>query len=156
MSFKSNLLKKIEIKELSAAVINSIGAPDSGLKIDRKAMARLLDVMDFEIQMVRDLKLYVRSTDGDKQEILVFDNELAFYKTTVSDVVLRKSPTLKEMISIRNAIKILNDKDVVLTKRVDTVSRIKNELLDSLNLSYTDADVESIVEDGAASLKNSY
>lgn len=156
MSFKNNLLRKIEIENLSTTIIHSIGAPDSGIKIDRSAMNRLLDMTDFEARQERDLALFVRSTVDGKEEILVFDNELALYQTTISDVILRKSPTLKEMISIRNAIKILNDKDVVLTKRSDTVMRIKNELLDALDLSYNADDVAEIVSDGADSLEKAY
>ncbi len=155
MSFKENLLQKIEIDTLSTTVMKSIGSVDSGIKIDRTAMARILEKTNFEPQNARDLTLYVRSVDGE-QEILVFDNELALYKTSISDVLLRKSPTLKEMISIRNAIKILNDKDVVLTKRSETVLRIKNELLNALDLSYNSDDVNAIVSDGADALENSY
>lgn len=156
MSFKTNLLKKIEIEALSSQVINSIGAPDSGMKIDRNAMLGLLAMTDFKAQKQRDLDLYVRSSDDKGSDILVLDNELALYRSTIDDVVLRKSPTLKEMISIRNAIKILNDGDVVLAKRKDTVAQIKNELIDTLDLSYTSADVADIVKDGVASFENAY
>jgi hypothetical protein len=156
MAFKDNLLKKIEIEKLSLRVTNSIGAPDSGKKIDRKAMQKLLAMTDFEAQKRRDLDLYVRPGDTGKQDILVLDNELAFYQTTVDDVLLRKSPTIKEMISIRNAIKILNDKDVVLSKRSDTVERLRTELIDAIDLSYTADDVAAIVDDGVASLHREY
>jgi hypothetical protein len=156
MAFKDNLIKKIEIKALSLKVTNSIGGWDSGKKIDRKAMGKLLAMTNFTAQRVRDLDLYVRLDDTEKQDVLVLDNELAFYRTTVEDVVLRKSPTIKEMISIRNAIKILDDKDVVLTRRSDTVERIRDELIDALDLSYTVDDVAAIVGDGVASLQKEY
>jgi len=156
MAFKDNLIRKIEIKALSLKVTNSIGGWDSGKKIDRKAMGKLLAMTNFTAQRVRDLDLYVRLGDTEKQDVLVLDNELAFYRTTVEDVVLRKSPTIKEMISIRNAIKILNDKDVVLTRRSDTVERIRNELIDALDLSYTADDVAAIVGDGVSSLQKEY
>lgn len=156
MSFKDNLLKKIEIEALAVQVISSIGAPDSGVKIDRKAMLELLGMIDFTVRKERDLDLYVRPFDGDRQDILVLDNELALYRSTIADVALRKSPTLKEMISIRNAIKILNDKDVVLTKRSETVTRIRDELVGDLDLSYTVADLDGIVKDGVASLATGY
>jgi hypothetical protein len=156
MSFKDNLLKKIEIEALIFRVINSVGAPDSGMKIDRKAMLELLGMTDFTAQKRRDLDLYVRPSGDKENDILVLDNELALYRSTIDDVVLRKSPTLKEMISIRNAIKILNDKDVVLSKRKDTVLRIKDELIGALDLSYTSADVADIVKEGVASFENGY
>jgi hypothetical protein len=156
MAFKDNLIKKIEIKTLSLKVANSIGAWDSEKKIDRNAMGKLLAMTDFTSKHVRDLDLYVRKGDTERQDILVLDNELAFYRTTVEDVVLRKSPTIKEMISIRNAIKILNDTDVVLSRRSDTVERIRDELIDALDLTYTDDDVAAIVNDGVASLRKEY
>lgn len=156
MSFKENLLKKIEIEMLSAKVISTFGAPDSGAKIDRESIHKLLDMTDFAVQRERDLELYIKESEDEKPYVLVLDNELALYRTTVSDVALRKSPTLKEMISIRNAIKILNDKDVVLAKRADTVNLLKHDLIDKLDLSFTAEDVSKIVEDGAASLEKAY
>ncbi len=156
MSFKENLLKKIEIEALASKVMGSIGTPDSGSKIDRQAMRQILEMTQFKSQKERDLELFVRETSDEKPQVLVFDNELALYQTTVDDVVLRKSPTLKEMVSIRNAIKILNDKDVVVAKRWDTVTTIKSELIDGLDLSFTREDIDGILADGAASLENAY
>ena len=156
MVFKENLLKKIRIEALCSNVVDSIGAPDSGKKIERQAMRELLAMTDFTAQNERDLELYVRPGIAGKQDVIVIDNELALYRTTVDDVVLRKSPTLREMISIRNAFKILNDKDVVVAKRSDTVRKIGEELIDSLDLSYTLDDVTAIINDGAASLQKEY
>jgi hypothetical protein len=156
MAFKENLLKKIRIEALCSKVADSIGAPDSGKKIERQVMRELLAMTDFTAQKERDLELYVRPGIAGKQDILVLDNELALYRTTVDDVVLRKSPTLREMISVRNAFKILNDKDVVVAKRSDTVRKIGEELIDSLDLSYTLDDVTAIINDGAASLQKEY
>ena len=156
MAFKDNLLRKIKIKALCSKVTHSIGAPDSGTKIDRQPMRELLAMTDFKAQKERDLELYIRSGIAGKQEVIVLDNELAFYRTTVDDVVLRKSPTIREMISIRNAIKILNDKDVVVAKRSATIKQIGEELIDTLDLSYTLDDVIAIIGDGAASLQKEY
>lgn len=156
MAFKENLLKKIKIEALCSKVTDSIGTPDSGKKIDRQAMRELLAMTDFTAQKERDLELYIRAGVAGKQDVIVLDNELALYRTSVDDVVLRKSPTLKEMISIRNAFKILNDKDVVVAKRSDTVRKIGEELIDTLDLSYTPDDVTAIINDGAASLQKEY
>lgn len=71
-------------------------------------------------------------------------------------MVLRKSPTLKEMISIRNAIKILNDKDVVVSAKADTLQHLQDEIIGSLDLSYTSADIEALIKDGQEALKNNY
>ncbi len=156
MAFKENLLKKIEVEALASKIMGSIGAPDSGSKIDRQAVRQILEMTQFRPRKERDLELFVRLTSAGKSQVLVLDNELALYQTTVDDVVLRKSPTLKEMISIRNAIKILNDKDVVLSKRRETVTTIMAELIESLDLSFSSEDIEAILADGWASMENGY
>jgi hypothetical protein len=79
-----------------------------------------------------------------KTRILVLDNDLTIYHTTVEDVVLRKSPTVKEMVSIRNAIKILNDKDVVISKKEASLKTIRDICIDQLDLHYTAADIDGI------------
>lgn len=156
MSFKENLLKKIEIDRLTQKVIDSIGPPDSGRKIDKDAVRDLLAFGDYEHVQERDLDLYVKGQDKENKRIIVLDNELAIYHTDISDVVLRKSPTVKEMLSIRNAIKILKDSDVVVSKREESVSAIRNEGIGGLDLTFTPADIDDITKDGIASLQNGY
>ena len=63
------------------------------------------------------MDLYILGNTAKKKKILVLDNGLAIYHTTIEDVCMRKSPSVKEMISIRNTIKILNDEDVILGKK---------------------------------------
>ena len=81
-------------------------------------------------------------------EVLVFDNELPIYHTTVADVALRRSPELKEMVNIRNIIKILNDKDIRICKGSDTVHHVQNLALGLLDLSFSEEDVQELVDDG--------
>lgn len=76
------------------------------------------------------------------------DNGLAIYHTTIDDVALRKSPTLKEVVSFRNARKILSDGDVRVSKRTNPVRIVKEMLIDELDLSYTDADIDGIAYEG--------
>ena len=112
MSFKENLLKKIQIDRLADRVSASLKPREDGVvKVDKSAMQQLLEMASYRHLHERDLDLYI---SPDTTRILVLDNELARYATSVEDVALRKSPTLKEMLSIRNAIKILNDSDVVV------------------------------------------
>ena len=153
MSFIENILKKIEIVELSEKVIGSISPHGSGQKINRDAMAKLLDYSPYTLIEVRDLKLYKKNIHEEISRILVLDNELPIYNTTVEDVALRRSPTIKEMISIRNAIKILNDKDILVTKKRDSVILIKNESLDLIDLSYNREDLEKLLYESLASLE---
>lgn len=157
MSFKENLLKKIHINNLAKHIIDSIGPPDSGKKVDKAKMRSLIKLGSYNNPVKeRDLELYVSKSDPKAETILVLDNELAIYKTSVDDVVLRKSPLIKEMVKIKNIIKILNDSDVIVSKRVDSVKIIQNEVLSSLDLSFEEADIDEIINDGMASLENEY
>lgn len=152
MGFRENLLRKIEITALAKKVVRSISPADGTQRIDRDAMRQLLLLGGYDHQKVRDLDLY-RLND---RHLLLLDNELKIYNTTAEDVALRKSPTVKEMISIRNAIRILNDKDVVVSRKADTVRRIQSELIESLDLSYTADDITSLADDGMEAIKNKY
>jgi hypothetical protein len=158
MSFKENLLKKIQIDALAKKVISSFGPPDSGMRIDKDAMRRLLEMSIYAHQKKRDLDLYVTEGEGvgDQMKILVLDNELPIYLTTIDDVVLRKSPYVKEMVSIRNIIKILKDSDVKISIKDVSVKTVQKECIDLLDLSYNEADIEEIAKEGAASLENKY
>jgi len=156
MSFKDNLLKKIKIKNMSKKVLGSIGPSDSERKTDKATMRRLLEMSPYTLHKKRDLDLYIKGDAEEKGEILVLDNELAIYNTTADDVVLRKSPTIKEMVSIRNAIKILSDSDVVISKKEESVKTIQKECIDLLDLSFNESDLEEIENEGSASLENGY
>jgi hypothetical protein len=152
MGFRENLLKKIEIKRLADRVVRSINPTDSTKRIDLDAMRQLMALGDYSYQKERDLDLY-RLND---RHLLLLDNELKIYNTTVADVALRKSPTIKEMVSIRNAVKILNDKDVVIRRKEETVRYVQTDLIDGLDLSFTPADIASMAEDGIQALENKY
>jgi hypothetical protein len=152
MGFRENLLKKIQIEELSDGILRTIGPADSEQRMDRDSMRRLLEMGAYQYLKERDLDLYRLN----ETEILALDNELKIYRTTPEDIGLRKSPTIKEMVSFRNAIKILNDKKVVVCRKADTVMRIRSELVAALDLSFTEADIEKLAADGAEALKNSY
>jgi len=159
MGFKENLLKKIEIDGITAEVSRSMRftkGSDGPPRINLQAMKQLLDMAPYTYSKERDLDLYIQDQDQGKPDILVLDNELKVYHTDVADVALRKSPTVKEMVSIRNAIKILNDKDVVVSAKADTLQRVHDQLIDGLDLAFTPADIEAIADDGVQSLKNSY
>ncbi len=153
MSFKENLLKKIKIDRMSKIVLNSIGSIDSGKKIDKETMRELLEMGPYKFRQERDLDLYIKEVDNDIDKILVLDNDLAIYKTTLEDVVMRKSPIIKEMISIRNAIKILNDKDVVISKKGESLRTVQNELIEMIDLSFNKSDIEEIEKDGLDALE---
>jgi hypothetical protein len=156
MGFKQNLRKKIEIDELANKVIGSIGTAESGSKVDKDAMRKLLEMSDYRHQRERDMDLYLHDGDSGRGAILVLDNDLTIYHSTVDDVVMRKNPLIKEMVSIRNVIKILNDKDVVVSRKAQSVERIRNECLAKLDLSWKPEDIADIAREGIASLHSNY
>lgn len=149
MSFKENLKKKILIDRLSKTVSPTIGSPEKHRKVDKETMRKLLPLSPFVLEKRRDLELFFRELEPGVGEILVLDNELPLYgKTSLDDVVLRKSPELKEMISIRNVIKILHDSDVVICKGRDALRYVHDRALDLLDLRFEEKDIEEIANDG--------
>lgn len=148
MSFKENFLEKIEIDQLAENVLRSLKQREIGKQIDKASMQRLLGKASYRYEKQRDLDLYIKELDSGPPRVLVLDNELAVYATTIADVVLRKSPTIKEMLKIRNAIKILNDADVIVSKKIDSVAGIQKECADRLDLTLNHSDLEAIAEEG--------
>ncbi len=156
MSFRDNLLKKIEIDRLVKNIAGMIGTVDSGKRIDKAVLNQLMSHFPWTRRQARDLTLYLESDSAEKTRILVLDNDLTIYHTTADDVVLRKSPTVKEMVSIKNAIRILNDKDVVISKKEISLETIRTICIGELDLAYTPTDIDEIAQEGKASLENRY
>jgi hypothetical protein len=154
MTFKDNLLKKIKIGRLAGQIKLTIGPADGDRRLDKALMRQLLTLSPLRPETVRDLELYrLPDSKSDKEMILVLDNDLAFYRTSVDDVAMRKSPMVKEMVSIRNAIKILNDKDVVVSKKENSLTQVQKMCLETLDLSYVRADLAAIAAEGRAALE---
>ena len=156
MSFKENLLTKLRIDNLAHKVLASIGPVESGSKVDKEAMRSLLEMSPYQHQKERDLDLYVVGVDQEQKKIFVLDNELPIYQTTIDDVVMRKSPLIKEMVKIGNIIKILKDTDVKLSRKDESVKTIQKECIEQLDLSFNTADIDEIAKDGQASLERDY
>jgi hypothetical protein len=156
MAFKDNLRKKIEINDLARRIRSSWGPPESGRRIDKDLVRELLAEGDYEKITVRDVELYRLPRQGDQPRLLVLDNDLPIYKTTVDDVVLRKSPVVKEMLNIRNVIKILNDANVIISKKEASLETLREELIGGLDLHFTREDIDDLVYDGRSALENRY
>jgi hypothetical protein len=153
VSFKENLKKKIMIDRLSKTTVLSIGSQEIRRKIDKDAMRQLLAFSPFVPEKRRDLELYYRELNPDTGQILVLDNELPLYgNTSLDDVTLRRSPELKEMISIRNVIKILNDSDILMFKGRESVTYIRDRALELLDLRYDRKDIEDMADEGIQAL----
>jgi len=153
MSFKENLKAKIKLDRLLEKLVSTIREPPGRWWLDRVLTQELLDMTDLEHKKVRDLHLYMRPLEGGIMEVLVFDNELAIYHTTEADVVMRKSPYWQEMVSIRNIRKIMNDKDVIMSKGKESLKRLHANALALLDLSYTGDNLALLVEDARQGLK---
>lgn len=156
MSFKENLLQKMKIDRLAEKVAASIGTPDAVRRFDREAMRRMMALSPYTFRRERDLDLFVRTADAGGKRIFVLDNELKLFRGEIADVAMRKSPTVREMISIRNAIKILNDKDIVISRGRETVEGLRDECIAQLDLSFAPEDIDAIAQEGTASLENHY
>ena len=155
MSFKENLLKKISYDQMKQRALASLGPAGGGSKIDKKAMKELLGAAGYRYMSLRGLELYIPegNEEGGKQKILVLDNDLPVYHSTVNDVALRKEPTLKEMISIKNAIRILNDSDVVISRKEKSVELVYQKCMAGLDLAFTSEDIKKLEYDGRAAVE---
>jgi len=156
MSFRENLLQKIEIDRLARRVTSSMGPPDSGRRLDRDLGRRLVGLAGYEKLLKRDLELYLIPSEASPPAVLVLDNDFPIYTTTPEDVAMRKSPIVKEMVKIRNIIKILNDSDVVTSKKGDSVEKVRLDCIATLDLAYTPEDIADIEKQGLAALENGY
>jgi hypothetical protein len=153
MTFKENLKGKIKLDRLLRKLVSTIKEPPGQRRLDKILTQELLDMTDLEHRKVGDLHLYVRPLEGEIMEVLVFDNELPIYHTTVDDVALRKSPHWKQMFSIRNIKKIMNDQDVIISKGKESLKRIHANALALLDLAYTRDDLALLMEDAHQGLE---
>ncbi|MCU0556537.1 MAG: hypothetical protein MUF67_04430 [Desulfobacterales bacterium] len=153
MSFKANLLQKIKIDGLFDEVLRSIGPTGSERRTDKDAMRRLLAMGGFASRRERDLDLYFFKTEAGKAQVMVLDNDLPIYQSGAEDVALRKSPTVKEMLNIRNIVKILNDADVVVSKKEQSAATIRRLCLQQLDLRFSAADIEALAAEGRSALE---
>ncbi len=156
MSFIDNLRQKIAINDMSAAVIASLKPPGSERHLSRETMVRLLEAAGYQHARRRDLDIYLPDGDPARNEVLVLDNDLPLYRTSVEDVEMRKSPIVKEMVSFRNIKRILVDSDVVVSRQADTVNHVRQHCLDRLDLDWQPSDIQEIAALGVRSLDNGY
>jgi hypothetical protein len=153
MTFKENLKAKIKADGLLRKLVSTMKEPPAKWWVDRVLIQELLEMTDFETKKFRDLQLYVRPLEGEIPEVLVLDNELAIYHTTVADVALRKSPCWQEMFSIRNIKKIMNHHDVLVSKGKESLKGIHANALALLDLTVTRDDLMLLVEDARNGLE---
>jgi hypothetical protein len=150
MSFQENLWRKIELERFAFQVIASIGTEQVSRHIDKEAMQRLLEWSPYRYQQERDLDLYVKPVGGEVKMILVLDNELPIFRSTIKDVVTRRSPRTLEMWNIRTIRNILVDSDIKMSTRKDSVATVLKDAVAQLDLTYTDKDIEDLAREGMA------
>ncbi len=157
MSFTENLLQKIRIKKLSREIEKSIVSGNTEKRTDLHTMRKLLETGEYTAQKERDMELFILEDGGEeKKKILVLDNDLPIYRTGIADVALRKSPTVKEMLNIRNAVKILNDSDVLVSKKAESLQYVREQCINRLDLTFGPGDLDEIANNGTASLEREY
>ncbi|MDY6990764.1 MAG: hypothetical protein SWQ30_22205 [Thermodesulfobacteriota bacterium] len=149
MSFKENLKRKMLIDSLTRTASPSVGASGVHPKVDKETIRKLLSLSPFVFEKRRDLDLYFRELEPGLGEILVLDNELPLYgKTTLDDVTMRRSPELKEMVNIRNIIRILKDSDILMCKGREALRYVQERALELLDLRYEPKDIEAMADEG--------
>jgi len=150
MSFKENLLRKLELQRLAARVIASMGSGQTYRRIDKEAMRKLLEMSPYQYQQERDLDLYVKNGGEELKTILVLDNELPVFRSTVKDVVIRRSPRTLEMWRISTIKHILNDSDIKVSKGEESVRIVLKDAVAQLDLNYTEADIRDLAREAMA------
>jgi hypothetical protein len=152
MSFKENLKARIKLDTLLRKLVSTIKEPPGKWWVDKVLIEELLDMTDLKHKKLRNLHLYIRPVEGEIMEILVFDNALPIYLSTLDDVALRKSPCWQEMFSIRNIKKIMNHHDVLVSKGKESLKRIHANALALLDLTYTRGDLGVLLEEARLGL----
>jgi len=152
MSFKENLKAKINLDRLLHKLVSTIREPPGKRWLDKVLTQELLDMTDLKHEKVSYHHLYIRPLEGEIMEVLVFDNELPIYHTTVADVALRKSPYWQQMFSIKNIRKIMNDQDVIISKGKESLKRLHANAIALLDLTYTRDDLTLLLEDARQGL----
>jgi hypothetical protein len=156
MAFKDNLLQKIRIDALAARVLASIGPEGGEARLDRAAMRELLSLSPYAPHRERDLELFVNATGAAPPRVLVLDNELPVYRTSVQDVAMRKSPEVREMVNLGNIVRILRDSDVKVSRKADSLRAVQAESIARLDLSFDAEDINAIRREGIASIEGRY
>lgn len=152
MSFKENLKAKIKLDSLLEKIVFTMREPPGRWWLDKVLTQELLDMTDFVHRRIGSLNLYMRPLKNELMEILVFDNELPVYHTVLADVLLRKSPHWKQMFSIRNIKKIMNDHDVIISRGKESLRRLHTNALLQLDLTYNGDDLALLLEDAREGL----
>ena len=153
MSFKLNLKTKIKLDNLLEKLLSTIRDKPGRHWLDKGLVRELLGRAGFKKIHVRDIDLYVRPLEGENVEIVVLGNELAIYRTSVDDIALRKSPYWQEVFSIRNIRKIMNDKDILISKGRKSLEILHSNALELLDLACTGDDLMLLQEDGCSGLE---
>jgi hypothetical protein len=153
MPLKENLKIKIRLDRLLQSLVSTVREPPGRRWLDKGLTKELLAMTDFVNQKVRNLDLYIRPLQGEIREVVVLDNELPIYHTTVADVALRKSPYWQQMFSIRNVRKIMNDHDVIASKGKDSLMRLHANAVSLLDLTFTRDDLALLLEDARRGLE---
>ena len=153
MELRTRLQGKMGLDRMARQVAASLDAGRETGRFDMETMRRLLAQTDFEESGARGLVWFSRTDAIHGAEHLVLDNGLGVYRTSVSDLLLRKAPTVREMISFRNVRKILDDSDVCRFKGKQSIEHVRKVAIGRLSIVVTPQDVAALAEWGGISLE---
>lgn len=151
MNFRENIEKKISFDFLGTKVKKSFASMDGINKIDRDAASLALKMCGYSHIKKRDLELYHLKND-DLIEVIVLDEGFGRYLSTPDDVAMRKAPTIKEMISFKNAKRILSDGDVLKSRKEDTLDHLRSLFINSLGFEPKADDLDKLYSDSLIQL----
>ncbi len=154
MSFKDTLRKKITLDRMARRLEQALPAVRKEYQtIDKEMVRQFLERTPYKPLKVRDLELYKHGGDGRAEEVLVLDNELPLYRdVTPEEVAMRRSPLVKEILSISNVKKIMSDRDILIARGRKAIAYIHDEAVAELDLSFSAEDIRDIVESGSGAL----
>ena len=155
MPFKENLRKKITLDRMAAAVEQAVPAVRREYQgIDKGLVRQFLELTSYRPLRLRDLEMYAHGGDGRAAEVLVLDNELPLYRDVdPEEVAMRRSPEVREMVSLKNIRKIMSDRDILIARGRQAIAYIHDEAVAEIDLSYTASDIKEIVHSGSVALE---
>ncbi len=149
---KEKLQKKITIDFLISKIRGSFKQADGVSGIDKDSAMLLLEYCGYKKIFKRDLCLYTGKDESSK-EVIVLDGGFSRYHADIEDVAMRKSPSIREMLSFKNAKKILSDSDVLKSSKEETLDYLRSGFIKSLGIVFDAVKVMDIAQRGKIELE---
>ncbi|MFH0810752.1 MAG: hypothetical protein V2A77_09850 [Pseudomonadota bacterium] len=154
MSFQENLQKKMILDRMARRLQLALPAVRKEYEsIDKAEVRRFMEQTGYKPEKIRGLELYRHGGDGLPDEVLVLDNELPLYRNvSPEEVAMRRNPEVREIFSVANVKKIMNDHDILVAKGRAAIAHVHDRAVSELDLRFTADDIKSIVSEGGRAL----